>query len=206
MTGRFCRVEPIDIERHVDELHEAFSAASDAHNWTYLATEFLDASAYRAWLVKMRQGNDPMPHAIVDLRSGKAVGIACYMRIDPDNGLIEVGHINYAPCLQRTPAGTEAMFLMMRRVFDELGYRRYEWKCDNLNKPSRVAAERLGFQFEGIFRQAIVCKGRNRDTAWYAIIDKDWPRLRSAFERWLDPTNFNEAGHQRRKLSSLRSS
>jgi len=148
-------------------------------------------------------GEDPLFHAIVERKTGEAVGVASYLRIDPANGVIEVGHINYSPLLQRTRAATEAMFLMMRRVFDELGYRRYEWKCDALNAPSRAAAGRYGFRFEGIFRQATVYKGRNRDTAWYAIIDKDWPALKAAYERWLAPENFDAEGRQRVRLAAL---
>jgi RimJ/RimL family protein N-acetyltransferase len=141
---------------------------------------------------------------IIDKASGKAVGVASFLRIDPKMGVIEVGHINYAPALQRTPQATEAMYLMMKRVFDELGYRRYEWKCDALNAPSYRAAERLGFVYEGTFRQATIYKGRNRDTAWYAIIDKDWPKLKAAYEEWLSPQNFDAAGQQRNKLSAFR--
>ena len=126
------------------------------------------------------------------------------MRIDPASGVIEVGGINYSPRLQRTPAATAAMYLMMRRAFDELGYRRYEWKCDALNAPSRAAAARLGFRFEGIFRQAIVYKGRSRDTAWFSIVDGEWPALKAAFEGWLDPANFDGAGNQRQRLSEFR--
>jgi RimJ/RimL family protein N-acetyltransferase len=133
---------------------------------------------------------------------GKAVGVAAYLRIAPEAGSIEVGHINFSPLLQRTPAATEAMFLMMRHAF-ELGYRRYEWKCDSLNAPSRRAAQRLGLSYEGIFRQALVYKGRNRDSAWYAAIDKEWPALESAFERWLAPENFDTDGKQRVRLSDL---
>jgi len=140
---------------------------------------------------------------IIDLATGTATGVASYLRIDPAAGSIEVGHINYSPKLQRTIAATEAMYLMMRRAFDELGYRRYEWKCNALNAPSRSAATRLGFAYEGIFRQADVVKGRNRDTAWYAITDDEWPKLRAAFDCWLDPANFDAAGNQRVSLSSL---
>jgi RimJ/RimL family protein N-acetyltransferase len=136
-------------------------------------------------------GDDPLFHAVIDLNTSHAAGVASYLNIKPGVGVIEVGHINYAPQLQKTPAATEATFLMMRRVFDELGYRRYEWKCDALNAGSRRAAERLGFAFEGIFRQATIYKGRNRDTAWYAIIDTQWPALKKAFERWLEPANFD---------------
>jgi hypothetical protein len=140
--------------------------------------------------------------AAPSVSASSAAGVASYLRISPSAGAIEVGHIHFSPLLQNTPAATEAMFLMMRRVF-ELGYRRYEWKCDALNAPSRRAAQRLGFSFEGVFRQAIVVKGRSRDTAWYACIDREWPSLREAFERWLDPSNFDEEGRQRVSLSSL---
>ena len=132
------------------------------------------------------------------------MGVASYLRIAPEVGSIEVGHINYSPLLQRTRASTEAMYLMMRRAFDELGYRRYEWKCDALNAPSRDAAERLGFTFEGVFRQATIYKRRNRDTAWYAIIDSEWPLIRDAFEAWLDPENFDEGGEQRMRVGGRR--
>ena len=147
---------------------------------------------------------DPLFHAIVDAETGKAVGIAGYLRIDPGNGVIEVGHLHYSPRLQQTRAATEAMYLLMRRAFDELGYRRYEWKCDSLNAPSRAAALRLGFTFEGIFRKAIVYKGRSRDTAWFSIVDDEWPQVKAGFERWLDPANFDAAGRQRARLAELR--
>jgi RimJ/RimL family protein N-acetyltransferase len=200
MIGRTCRVEPLDVARHATDLHEA-NLEGDGRNWTYLGTEpFTDAEAYAEWLAKMNASGDPMFHAIVDAQTGKAVGVAAFLRIDPANGVIEVGHINYAPRLQRTVASTEAMFVMMKRVFDELGYRRYEWKCDSLNAASRAAAERLGFHYEGTFRQALVYKDRNRDTAWFSIIDSDWPALKREYERWLDPSNFDEAGRQRTPL------
>jgi RimJ/RimL family protein N-acetyltransferase len=147
---------------------------------------------------------DPLVHTIVDHATGEAVGTANYMRIDPASGVIEIGSITYSPRLQRRPAGTEAMYLMMRRVFDELGYRRYEWKCNSLNQPSRNAAVRLGFQYEGLFRQAQVVKGGNRDTAWFSILDSEWAVLRAAFEAWLDPANFAADGTQRQPLASFR--
>jgi len=204
MEGRFCRVEPVDIDRHAADLHAANRQDKDGRNWTYLPYgPFEGLDDYRAWMRSACLGDDPLFHAVIDHKSGRAVGVASFLRIDPGPGVIEVGHINYAPPLQRTPAATEAMFLMMCRVFDELGYRRYEWKCDALNAPSRAAALRLGFQFEGIFRQATVYKQRNRDTAWYAIVDRDWPTLKARFQRWLDPANFDGAGRQRATLSSL---
>ncbi|HKX08836.1 MAG TPA: GNAT family protein [Stellaceae bacterium] len=200
--GRLCRIEPIDVERHAADLHTANREDKDGRNWTYLAYgPYEKLEDYRAWMRSTCLGDDPLFHTIIDRKSGRAVGVASYLRIDPGHGVIEVGHINYAPPLQRTTAATEAMFLMMRRVFDELGYRRYEWKCDALNAPSRAAALRLGFQYEGIFRQATIYKHRNRDTAWYAITDRDWPALKARYERWLDPANFEATGRQRQSLA-----
>ncbi len=201
MVGRYCRVEPLDVDRHAADLHEANLEDADGRNWTYLSSEpFTDLDAYRIWLARMNAGSDPMFHTVIDLKSGKAVGIAAFLRIDAANGVIEVGHINYSPRLQRTPAATEAMWLMMKRVFDELGYRRYEWKCDDLNAPSRSAAERYGFTFEGVFRQALVYKGRNRDTTWYSMIDREWPKRDREFQRWLAEDNFDSEGRQKTRL------
>jgi RimJ/RimL family protein N-acetyltransferase len=203
MEGRLCRLEPIDVERHAADLHAANLQDKEGRNWTYLAYgPYARLEDYRDWMRATCLGEDPLFHTVIDLKTGRAVGVASYLRIDPAPGVIEVGHINYAPPIQRTAAATEAMFLMMRRVFDELGYRRYEWKCDALNAPSRAAALRLGFQFEGIFRQATVYKSRNRNTAWYAITDRDWPALKARYERWLDPANFDAAGRQRQSLSA----
>jgi RimJ/RimL family protein N-acetyltransferase len=204
MVGRYCRVEPVDVDRHAAQLHASNLEGDDLRRWTYLSVDgFTDADEYAQWLGKASAGDDPVFHAIIDTGSGEAVGVAAYLRIDPGNGVIEVGHINYSSRLQQTRAATEAMFLMMRRAFDELGYRRYEWKCDSLNEPSRRAAARLGFQFEGLFRQAIVYKGRNRDTAWFSILDREWPALRGAYEQWLAPDNFDEHGRQRHSLARL---
>ena len=205
MAGRFCTVEKLDPARHGAALATAMAADTDGRTWTYLPIEPPpDQAAYRAWLGTIADKPDPMYHAIVDRRDGMAAGIAAYLRIERAHGTIEVGSINFAPRLQRTPAATEAMFLMMRRAFDELGYRRYEWKCDSLNAPSRAAAERLGFTYEGLFRQAWVYKGRNRDTAWFSITDTEWPGVRAGFERWLDPANFAPDGTQRRGLAACR--
>jgi len=203
MTGRYCRVEPIDPARHAEDLYRANALDPSNRNFTYLLSgPFATFDAYRQWLESVRLGDDPVFHAIVDTETGKAAGAASYMRIDPKNGSIEVGNINFSPLLQRKRAATEAMYLMMKRVF-ELGYRRYEWKCDSLNAPSRAAAQRLGFSYEGIFRQAIVYRGRSRDTAWYAMIDSEWAELDQAFQRWLDPANFDAQGKQRKRLSEL---
>lgn len=203
MDGRYCRLEPLDPEAHAAELHAANLEDAEGRIWTYLGVgPFERLEDYRAWIERSCLGGDPMFFAVRDLATGRAAGVASYLRIDPASGSIEVGHINFAPALQRTRAATEAMLLMMATVF-ALGYRRYEWKCDSLNAKSRAAAERLGFRFEGIFRQATVYKGRNRDTAWFSILESEWPRLKAAFEAWLDPANFDADGRQRRSLSEL---
>jgi len=205
LQGRFCRLEPIDPVRHAPGLYKANALDSEGRNWTYLPYGPFDSlDSYRAWLERACCGNDPQFYAIIDLTRDEAVGVASYLRIDPGNGAIEVGHINYSPLLQRTPAATEAMYLMMAQAF-ELGYRRYEWKCNALNMPSRAAAQRLGFSYEGVFRQAVVVKGRNRDTAWYAAIDPEWPALKAAFTQWLSTDNFDAQGRQRSSLSMLTS-
>jgi RimJ/RimL family protein N-acetyltransferase len=204
MTGRYGRVEPLDIDRHAAALFDANRADATGAHWTYLFDDPpATFEAYRAWLGRVAGSEDPMFHAIVDRETGRALGVAALMRIDPAHGVIEVGHINFSPALQRTRLATEAIFLMMARAFDELGYRRFEWKCDSLNAPSRAAAQRFGFRFEGIFRQAMVYKGRNRDTAWYSITDGEWPALKAAYARWLDPANFDAAGRQHQRLSAL---
>lgn len=203
MEGRFCRVEPLDPDRHAALLYEADALDTEGQTWTYLAYgPFATLESYREWAEKAAAGSDPLFFAVVDRGTGRPTGVASYLRIDPPNGSIEVGHIHYSPLLQRSPAATEAMYLMMGRAFS-LGYRRYEWKCDALNAGSRAAAQRLGFSFEGIFRQAVIYKGRNRDTAWYSIIDEEWPALQDAFERWLAPANFQPDGTQRTRLSEL---
>jgi RimJ/RimL family protein N-acetyltransferase len=203
LAGRWCSVVPLDPARHVEELWDVYVLDADSRHWTYLPYgPFADLAAYRAWIEATCRGDDPLFFAIVDAASGRAVGLASYLRIDPLVGSIEVGHLRFSRLLQRTPAATEAMYLMMRNAFT-LGYRRYEWKCDALNAPSRAAAARLGLSFEGVFRQAWVMKGRNRDTAWYAAIDRDWPALARAFEQWLDPENFDADGRQRTRLTAL---
>ncbi len=203
LTGAYCRLEPLEPGRHAAPLFAALSAAADQRSWTYLPYgPFADLAAFQAWLERDAGGEDPQFFAIVEAASGQPAGLASYLRITPSVGTIEVGHLHYAPLLQRTPAATEAMYLLMGRAFG-LGYRRYEWKCDALNAPSRAAAERLGFCFEGVFRQATIYKGRARDTAWYSILDREWPALEQAFRRWLDPNNFDATGRQRLRLSEL---
>lgn len=204
LEGRRCGVEPLDPSRHAAELFRAVSQDTDGRNWTYLPYgPFDDLESYQGWLNEMAVREDPLFFAIVDGESGEAVGVASFLRITPASGVIEVGHIHYSPLLQRRPIATEAMYLMMRYVFEDLGYRRYEWKCDALNEKSCRAALRLGFAYEGTFRQAAIVKGRNRDTAWYAMLDSEWPRRKAALEAWLSPDNFDEQGVQRQSLAHL---
>jgi RimJ/RimL family protein N-acetyltransferase len=203
MAGRYCTVGRLDPVAHAAGLWEAYAEDRDHRIWTYLSYgPFPDYTAFRAWLDGC-SSNDPLFHVILDA-AGHAVGLASYLRIQPQVGVIEVGHLCFSPRLQRTTAATEAMYLMMRRAFRELGYRRYEWKCDALNAASRRAALRLGFTFEGTFRQATIYKGRNRDTAWFSILDAEWPSLARAFEGWLDPANVDSFGQQRLPLSAFR--
>lgn len=203
LEGCYCRLEPLDAGQHAEAFFAANGLDAEGRNWTYLPYgPFADLGTYRVWVEQVSGGEDPLFFAIVEGDSGLAAGVASYLRIAPESGSIEVGHLNYSPLLQRTRAATEAMYLMMEQVF-ALGYRRYEWKCNALNTPSREAALRLGFSYEGLFRQATVVKGRNRDTAWYAVIDQEWPALQAAFLQWLDPANFDSQDQQLCSLSAL---
>jgi RimJ/RimL family protein N-acetyltransferase len=205
MRGQFCRVVQLEPERHAADLYAANNEDREGRMWTYLACgPFSSFEEYFAGLNQWCLKEDWRIHAILDEPNGMASGLASYMHIEPRYGSIEVGAVMYSPRLQRTRAGTEAMYLLMRRAFDELGYRRYEWKCNALNEASAYAAKRLGFQFEGIFRQATAVKGYNRDTAWFSVIDRDWPQVKAAFEAWLGPGNFDSNGRQRRSLSQIR--
>jgi RimJ/RimL family protein N-acetyltransferase len=204
IAGRFCRVEPLDPSLHGDDLYACLGAPENNDGrWTYLSCgPFENREHFQEWLRGVALEEDPLFFAIVDGR-GRAVGVAAYMRIDRASGVIEIGHLNFSTQLQRTAAATEAMYLMLRRAFDELGYRRYEWKCDSLNAPSRRAASRFGFTYEGLFRQAIVYKQRTRDTTWYSITDAEWPARRAAFEAWLAAENLDASGIQRRPLAAF---
>ncbi|WP_249605486.1 GNAT family protein [Chromobacterium sp. IRSSSOUMB001] len=204
LRGKFCRLEPLQAERHGPGLFASMGADAEGRNWTYLSYgPFAAYADFSDWLAEQQRQRDPHFYAIVDAVSGEALGVAAYLRIDPKMGCIEVGHLNFSPLLQRRPAATEAMYLLMRQAF-ALGYRRYEWKCDALNQPSQRAALRLGFRFEGLFRQAMVYKGRNRDTAWFSVLDHEWPALRQGFENWLSADNFDAAGGQRQTLEQWR--
>ena len=203
ICGTYCRLEPLDPARHAEELFGANAADPGGKNWTYLPYgPFPDPDEYREWLDSVAAGDDPQFYAIIDQRDGQAAGLASYLRITPATGSIEVGHLHFSERLKHTAAATEAMYLMMAHAFD-LGYRRYEWKCDALNAGSCRAAERLGLSYEGTFRQHTVYKGRNRDTAWFAAVDADWPALREAFVGWLEPGNFDPDGIQRRSLGEF---
>jgi RimJ/RimL family protein N-acetyltransferase len=204
LAGRFCRVEKLLPHKHAGDLFTANQLDVGGKNWTYLGVgPFATIEPYHAWLMSVAPGQDPLFHAVVDQVTGKAVGVASLMRIEPTHGVIEVGHINYSPLLQGKPHATEAMFLLMCRVFDELGYRRYEWKCDSLNAPSRAAALRYGFTYEGEFRQAVIYKDRSRDTTWFSMIDSEWPAIKTAYQAWLDPANFDVNGLQRQRLAEF---
>ena len=201
LSGRYARLVRLDADAHAADLHRANSV--DPAIWDYLPYgPFSSAAAYHRWIRQTTRGDDPLFYAIQSIETGHFGGVASYLRITPEMGTIEVGHITLAPELQRSRAATEAMVLLMERAFST-GYRRYEWKCDALNLASRRAAQRLSFSYEGVFRQAAVVKGRNRDTAWFAVIDSDWPALGEAYRAWLDPTNFDAEGQQRERLGDL---
>jgi RimJ/RimL family protein N-acetyltransferase len=199
-----CDVDVVPlVAAHADALFDATAGERNLDLWEYLFEgPFLDRQTFRAALTRWVASSDPLFYAIADRRSGAPVGRAALMRIDPGHRVVEVGSILYSPQLQRTRGATEAMFLLARYVFEELGYRRYEWKCNALNAPSRAAAARLGFTFEGIFRQHMIVKGHSRDTAWYSMLDIEWPARKATLERWLAPENFDAGGRQRTSLSA----
>ncbi len=204
LEGKYVKLEHLCAE-HTSDLFEAFSSAADIADWTYLPYgPFETENDLREWVKKLAASEDPWMFALIDSATGKALGVASYLRINPQSGSIEVGHIHFSPRVQKTPVATEAMYLMADLAFKS-GYRRYEWKCDALNGPSKKAAQRLGFSYEGIFRQATVYKGRNRDTAWFAITDSEWKKLSGAFQQWLSDENFTAEGIQKESLSKLTS-
>ena len=198
LDGRYARLEPIGPQ-HVADLHRA--AEGQEQRFTFL---FEDAPPTQAamgeWVARVASKDDPLCFAVIDTATGRAEGRQSLMRITPEHGVIEIGGIYWGPSISRTRVTTEALFLHARYAFDELGYRRFEWKCNNLNAPSKAAAERFGFTFEGVFRQHMIVKGQNRDTAWFSMLDSEWPRIKGAFEGWLDPANFDADGVQKTKL------
>lgn len=202
LEGRYVRIEPLDPARHGAELFASAQAPGAEDRFRYLFEDApADYAAFSPWLEKSASSTDPLFFAVIDKRTGRAEGRQALMRIDSTHGVIEIGSILWGPAIARSRATTETLYLFASYVFDTLGYRRFEWKCNNLNEPSKRAAERFGFTFEGIFRQHMVAKGLNRDTAWFAMIDADWPRLKAGYERWLSPENFDEAGQQKNKLT-----
>ncbi|KAB2758502.1 GNAT family N-acetyltransferase [Brucella anthropi] len=205
LEGRYVRLEPLDPKKHGDELFAASSVTDADQRFTWLF-EFPPATReeFEPWLEKVAKSEDPQFFAVIDKASGKVAGRQTLMRIDSAHGAIEIGNIYWGPLISRKPAATEAQFLFMQYIFDELGYRRYEWKCNNDNLPSKRAAERFGFSFEGIFRQHMVAKGKNRDTAWFSILDSEWPALKKAYQAWLAPENFDSDGQQKKKLEEFR--
>jgi len=204
IEGRRCRLETLNADKHAAGLHAAYSESPDGRSWTYLPYGPFDSEeAYTEFVRGILTLTDTYFFTIIDSTSGAPMGVASYLRVTASMGTIEVGHLSYAPVLQQTPTSTEAMYLMMKRVFDEWGYRRYEWKCHSLNAPSCAAAKRLGFRFDGLFRNHVVAKGRNRDTAWYSITIEEWPAIREAMESWLEPANFDESGRQKTRLTDL---
>ncbi|MDR0805418.1 MAG: GNAT family N-acetyltransferase [Enterobacteriaceae bacterium] len=204
LSGKYCRLEQVNPALHGDDLYSAYQQAADSRDWTYLSVgPFADRQGFETYLQQMAVSRDPIHYTVIDQQNGKALGTLALMRIDQKNGVIEVGFVTYSPDLKRSRIATEAQFLLMFYALDSLGYRRYEWKCDALNAPSRAAALRLGFQFEGIFRNHVIYKGHTRDTAWFSIIDNDWARLKPAYLTWLNENNFDENGKQKTRLSEL---
>lgn len=205
LAGRFARLEPLDARTHGRALYEATHGPDREAIWAYIGDgPFADFESFRISLETKAKSEDPLFFAIIDKADGKAKGYSTLMRIDVPNRVIEVGNIVYGSAMQKTPLATEVQFLLMKHAFEDLGFRRYEWKCNALNMPSRRAADRYGFTYEGLFRQHMIIKGRNRDTTWYAIIDSEWPSIKSGFERWLAPDNFTPDGQQKQSLASLR--
>lgn len=200
LEGRYCRLEPLDPKRHGDELFAASMAPGAEDRFRYLFESPQDRAEFGAWLDRVAAAEDPLCYAVVDSASGCCEGRQSLMRITPEHGVIEVGGILWGPAIARTRVATEALFLHARHAFDTLGYRRFEWKCNARNEPSKRAARRFGFTFEGVFRQHMVIKGQSRDTAWFAMIDADWPRIRQGYERWLAPENFDQQGRQKMRL------
>jgi len=201
LIGKYCFLEPINIRKHSKDLYKNYSLDKKNVIWTYLPYgPFKSHGSFKKWLKSFCLNKDPFFYAIYSKKHNQYCGMASYLRITPEHGSIEVGHINYSPILQNTTEGTETMYLMMKNAFEVLGNRRYEWKCNNLNSASKYAAERLGFKFEGIFRQMFIFKGRNRDTAWYSIIDKEWPNYKKKYLFYLKKSNFTKTNRQRKKL------
>lgn len=204
LEGRYCRLEPLDPRRHGEQLYSASMAPDAQERFRYLFEAPQPRPDFERWLARSAASEDPLYFGVIDAASGRCEGRQALMRIVPEHGVIEIGSILWGPAIARTRVATEALFLFARHAFHELGYRRFEWKCHALNEPSRRAAARFGFSFEGIFRQHMMVKGESRDTAWFSIIDKDWSALRQIFERWLEPANFDHKGRQKKRMVDCR--
>lgn len=204
LQGRYCSLAPIKIEQHALELFDVLAIDNQGESWTYLPYGPFDSfAAFQDWLTKTLLDKDTLLYAILDAKTQQPIGISGYLRINPEHGVIEIGHLHFSKLLKQTPLATEAIYLMLKNAFEQYGYRRCEWKCHDLNTPSKKAAERFGFKFEGVFRQNFVFKNRNRDTAWFSIINSEWPALREKFEKWLRPENFDATGRQILKLTDF---
>lgn len=204
LQGRYCFLEPIKIDQHARELFNVLAIDDQGEFWTYLPYGPFDSfDEFKDCLTKTLLDNDTLLYAILDVKTQKPIGISGYLRINPEHGVIEIGRVHFSKLLKQTPLATEAIYLMLKNVFEQYGYRRCEWKCHDLNTPSKKAAERFGFKFEGTFRQNFVFKNRNRDTAWFSIIDSEWPALKEKFEKWLHPENFDATGRQILKLTDF---
>lgn len=206
LTGAYCRLEPLNPAPHGDALFAASMAPGAETRFRYLFDAPQARPDFDGWLARAEVSADPMFFAVIDVASGRCEGRQCLMRIAPEHGVIEIGNILWGPAIARTRVATEALFLFARHAFEDLGYRRFEWKCNSLNEPSKRAALRFGFDYEGTFRQHMMIKGESRDTTWFAMIDRDWSAIRAVFERWLKPVNFDAAGRQRMRLEEIRQS
>ncbi|EPB5650545.1 GNAT family protein [Citrobacter braakii] len=202
LAGQYCRLVPLDADSHAADLFDAYAQAPDDRDWTWLASSRpMSVEATACWVEGKSTDASLVPYAVIEQGSGRAVGLVCFMAIEREHGSVEIGHVTWSPRMKNTVLGTESIWLLLRQAF-ALGYRRVEWKCDSLNTASRRAAERLGFIFEGRFRQKIVRKGRNRDSDWLSMIDSEWPQCDAVLQRWLAADNFDEKGQQRRSLAA----
>ena len=204
IKGNYCILEPMDIQKHAPKLFDVLAIDNRGESWTYLPYgPFNTCHEFEAWIAKITSENDTLLYAILDVKNREPIGIAGYLRINPTHGVIEIGHLHFSKLLKQTPLATEAIYLMLKHAFNDYGYRRCEWKCNDLNEASKNAAKRFGFTFEGVFRQSYVYKNHNRDTAWYSIIDREWPILKEKFEKWLHSNNFDKNGKQILKLTEM---
>lgn len=204
IQGKYCLLEPIEIDKHAVKLFDVLAIDNQGESWTYLPYGPFDTfNEFKNWLIKTMSDNNVLLYAVLNKKTYGPIGISGYLRMDPEHGVIEIGHLHFSKLLKQTSLATEVIYLMLQHAFDKYGYRRCEWKCNDLNGPSRQAAKRFGFTFEGIFRQNYIFKNRNRNTAWFSIIDNEWPLLKIKFEKWLDPNNFDISGQQILKLAEI---